>query len=61
MKTIFLTLLSAFSVHAAPLELGADLPKLKGLNQEGKEVAIKAAEGHSWLVIFTYPKALTGG
>ena len=51
--------LSFASVSA--LEIGDDLPVLKGKNQEGKEVVIKAAEGNRWLVIFTYPKAMTPG
>jgi peroxiredoxin len=60
-KTMFLTLLSGFSLNAEPMKVGTKLPELKGKNQDGKEVVIKAAEGHQWLVIFTYPKALTGG
>lgn len=36
-------------------------PELKGKNQDGKEIALKAADGDQWMVIFTYPKALTGG
>ncbi|MFT6864790.1 MAG: peroxiredoxin [Akkermansiaceae bacterium] len=61
LKTMFVSALSMASLTAAPLGMGAKLPELKGKNQEGKEVTIKAAEGHNWLVIFTYPKALTGG
>lgn len=61
LKPFFLSVLSMISASAAPLEVGNDLPELKGKNQDGKEVTIKAAEGHQWLVIFTYPKALTGG
>lgn len=61
LKTLLLSVLSIFSLSAAPLEMGAKLPELKGKNQDGKEVTIKAADGHQWLVIFTYPKALTGG
>lgn len=61
MKSIFLPFLTLVSANAAPLEMGGALPELKGKNQDGKEVAIKAAEGHQWLVVFTYPKALTGG
>ena len=61
MKSALLAFLSLISATAAPLEIGKDLPELKGTNQDGKEVAIKAADGHQWLVIFTYPKALTGG
>ena len=61
LKMMFVSLLSTFSLSAGPLKVGAKLPELKGKNQDGKEVAIKAADGHQWLVIFTYPKALTGG
>lgn len=53
--------LSLVSVTAEPLKIGGDLPALKGKNQDGKEVVMAAAEGHQWLLIFTYPKALTGG
>jgi peroxiredoxin Q/BCP len=60
-KPLLMSLLSIISANAAPFELGSDLPELKGTNQDGKEVMIKAAEGHQWLVVFTYPKALTGG
>lgn len=61
LKALLVSALSMVSVMAAPLELGDALPKLKGKNQDGREVVIKAADGHQWLVIFTYPKALTGG
>ncbi len=61
LKTMFVSFLSMLSLNAEPLKVGAKLPELKGKNQDGKEVAIKAADGHQWLVIFTYPKALTGG
>ena len=61
LKTMLVSVLSLASVTAEPLKVGAKLPDLKGKNQDGKEVTIKAAEGHAWLVIFTYPKALTGG
>jgi len=61
LKTILLSLASMLSLTAAPLEVGGKLPELKGMNQEGKEVVIQAADGNQWLLIFTYPKALTGG
>lgn len=61
MKSALLVFLSLISATAAPLEIGKELPQLKGTNQDGKEVAIKAADDHQWLFIFTYPKALTGG
>ena len=53
--------MSMFSLSAAALEKGAKLPALKGVNQDGEDVPIQAADGHEWLLIFTYPKALTGG
>lgn len=46
---------------ASGLEIGDKLPELKGKNHLGKEVELKAASGNQWLLIFTYPKALTGG
>jgi len=61
LKTLLISAMSIFSATAAPLEVGAKVPELKGKNQEGKEVTVKAADGHEWLLIFTYPKALTGG
>lgn len=61
LKGIFLSAMSMLSLTAAPLDLGSELPELKGVNQDGKEVLITAANGDEWLLIFTYPKALTGG
>ena len=61
LKTLLFSALSIISLTAAPLEVGAKLPVLKGKNQDGKEVVVEAADGHVWLLIFTYPKALTGG
>ncbi|MDG2399153.1 MAG: redoxin domain-containing protein [Akkermansiaceae bacterium] len=61
LKMMFVSLISTLSLNAEPLKVGTRLPELKGKNQDGKEVAIKAADGDQWMVIFTYPKALTGG
>ena len=60
LKMMFMSLISMLSLNAGPLKVGAKLPELKGKNQDGKEIAIKAADGDQWMVIFTYPKALTG-
>ena len=60
-KPFIISAMSILSLTAAPLDIDAKLPELKGKNQDGKEVTIKAVDGHQWLVIFTYPKALTGG
>ena len=61
LKVFWVTVFSVFSVLGGALEKGAELPLLMGVNQEGKEVVVQAAEGNEWLLIFTYPKALTGG
>lgn len=61
LKNILLSAVSLVSVNAQALEVGAALPDLKGKNQEGKEVVIKAAAGDDFVVIFTYPKAMTPG
>ena len=61
LKMMFVSLISTLSLNAEPLKVGAKLPELKGKNQDGKEIALKAADGDQWMVIFTYPKALTGG
>lgn len=61
LKALLAAVMSVFTFSASGLELGDKLPALKGKNQDGKEVLLKAAEGHQWLLIFTYPKALTGG
>ena len=63
LKTILLTAISlfGFSVSAQALEIGGELPKVKGTNHHGKVVELKATDGNQWLLIFTYPKALTGG
>ena len=58
---MFVSLISMLSLNAEPLKVGAKLPELKGKNQDGNEIALKAADGDQWMVIFTYPKALTGG
>jgi peroxiredoxin len=60
-KALLAAAMSVFTFSAAGLDLGDKLPALKGKNQDGKEVTLEAAEGHQWLLIFTYPKALTGG
>lgn len=53
--------MSVFTFSASALEIGDPLPEMKGKNQDGEEAVMKAADGNQWLLIFTYPKALTGG
>jgi len=61
LKSIFVWLASALALSATPLKSGDGLPKLEGKNQDGKVVKLEAGKDHKWLLIFTYPKALTGG
>ena len=60
-KTIFASFLAAFGLQAAELELGAALPDVSGKNHLGKVVKIEPAQESQWLLVFFYPKALTGG
>ncbi len=43
------------------LELGAELPELQVTNQDGEKVPLAAAEGDQYVLVFFYPKAMTGG
>lgn len=61
LKILFAALLSLCPFSASGLEIGDKLPELKGKNHLGKEVELKAADGNQWVLIFSYPKALTGG
>lgn len=61
LKALFTAIMSLFTMSVSALEIGDKLPELKGKNQDGKEVVLKTAEGNQWLLIFTFPKALTGG
>ena len=61
LKALFTAIMSLFTMSVSALEIGDKLPELKGKNQDGKEVILKAAEGNQWVLIFTFPKALTGG
>ncbi len=61
LKSIFAWFASVLVLSAAPLKIGDGLPKLEGTNQDGKVVKLEGAKDHKWLLIFTYPKALTGG
>ncbi len=60
-KNLFTFFLSAFSLQAAQLKIGALLPEVSGENQLGKVVKIESEKENEWLLVFFYPKALTGG
>ncbi len=61
LKTILISLLATMGCHAKPLDLGAPLPAVSGENQAGETVKLIPAKDHQWLLVFFYPKALTGG
>lgn len=61
LETIFASFLAAFGLQAAELDLGALLPDVSSKNHLGKVVKIGAAKENQWLLVFFYPKALTGG
>jgi len=43
------------------LEIGAKLPELTVTNQDGEKVPLTPADDNPLLLVFFYPKALTGG
>ncbi len=59
--TILSWLSSMFILTAAPLKTGDLLPDLEGTNQKGEVIKIAPKDGDEWLLIFSYPKALTPG
>jgi len=61
LQTLFASFLAAFGLQAGELKLGSALPELKGKNHLGEVVKLEAGEGDEWLLLFFYPKALTGG
>ena len=61
LETIFASFLAAFGLQAAELDLGALLPDVSSKIHLGKVVKIGAAKENQWLLVFFYPKALTGG
>ena len=46
---------------AAPLELGARIPDVTGVNQDGKAVAFKEVAAKGCVLVYFYPKADTPG
>jgi len=49
------------TTNANPVELGAEAPKLKSVNQNGQAVDLKAAYKKGPVVVYFYPKADTPG
>ena len=61
LKILFVSFLAVLGLKAGELDLGARLPDVSGKNHLGEVVKIEAAEDDEWLLVFFYPKALTGG
>jgi len=65
MKTLLLILplLSwlGLGAHAAPLEIGARVPDVTGIDQDGKSVSLKEAASKGFVLVYFYPKADTPG
>lgn len=63
LKTLFAFLAAVFcaSVHADPLAVGADAPKLTATDHNGKAVKLEDVYKKGPTLVFFYPKANTGG
>ena len=49
------------TTHADPVEIGAGAPKLKAIDQDGKQVDLGAAYAKGLTLVYFYPKADTPG
>jgi len=62
---IYSLLISSFllivSLHADPLEIGAELPEVSSQDQTGAEISLADFTAEPWLLVYFYPKANTGG
>ena len=58
---IFAFLLAMTGVASAELKKGVALPEVSAQNNLGETVKIQAAKGNDYLLVFFYPKAMTGG
>ncbi len=50
-----------FSSSAAPIDIGASVPDVTGIDQSGKPVAIKELAATGYTLVYFYPKADTPG
>jgi peroxiredoxin Q/BCP len=46
---------------AAPLELGARIPEVTGINQDGKTIVLQKEASKGYALVYFYPKADTPG
>ncbi len=61
LTTLFSWLCTTLFSVGNVLEIGDPLPNLHGVNQKGEKLVIKSKKPDGWLLVFTYPKALTPG
>ncbi len=59
--TVAAALLFGGSARAAELDLGAALPDVTVLDQDGREVSLAQAAGEGFALVYFYPKADTAG
>ena len=58
---IFAFFLAIIGMASAVLKEGEVLPEIEAQNHHGKLVKIEPAKGSDYLLLFFYPKAMTGG
>lgn len=58
---LFAFFLAMIGMASAVLKEGDVLPKIEAQNHLGKMVKIEPAKGSDYLLLFFYPKAMTGG
>ena len=65
MKTLLMlaSLFAFFGLRAEgePLAIGASMPDVAGIDQDGKAVALKEAAAKGYVLVYFYPKADTPG
>ena len=66
MKPFILMIIALFGsfgggAQGAPLEIGASIPDVTGVNQAGTPVSLKQAAGKGFVLVYFYPKADTPG
>ena len=61
LTSIHALILTLTGLASGQLKAGASLPKVEAKNHLGKTVKIEPKEGDDYLLVFFYPKALTGG
>jgi peroxiredoxin Q/BCP len=65
MRTLFFAaagfVLTAISLHAAPLPVGSPAPQLTATGQDGKPLTFADVYAKGVTLVYFYPKAFTGG